>query len=103
MEPIGVALANATDGLVILVDYGQISMCSYARTVSEIVPAIGHYLAQIISNPNYLWLNPIQIEIIGFGLGAHIAGYAGAALGNSINRITGNHANDRTKYVATSR
>ncbi|XP_031626710.1 lipase member H-like [Contarinia nasturtii] len=86
MEPVGKQLANAIDGLVILVDYGTLSSCTYSRVVSEIVPSIGYYLAQFISN---FYLNVSQIELIGFGLGAHISGYTGCALNGTINRITG--------------
>lgn len=91
MEPTGKALANAIDGLVILVDWGLISNCNYTRTVSEIVPSIGYYLAQVISSPGYLGLDPSKIELIGHGLGGHIAGYAGAALNGAINKITGKY------------
>lgn len=86
MEPTGFALANATNGTVILVDYKNISSCSYSRSVQEIVPSIGLYLASIITRLN---LNTDKIELIGHSLGAHIAGYAGASLNGSISRITG--------------
>lgn len=83
----GKALSNAIDGIVILVDYGMLSSCTYSRTVSEIVPTIGYYLAQFITTSFYLDLS--KVELIGFGLGAHIAGYAGCALNGAIYRITG--------------
>lgn len=89
MEPVGRALSNAIDGLVILVDYGVISSCNYTRTVTEIVPAVGYYVAQLITNFN---LNPSNLELIGVGLGAHIAGYTGAALNGLLGRITGKKA-----------
>lgn len=89
MDPTGKAIAHAVKGLVILVDWGLISNCNYARTITEIVPTIGLYLAQVISNPNYLSLDPSKIELIGHGLGAHIAGIAGGILGGAINQITG--------------
>lgn len=87
MDPTGKALSNATDGVVVLVDYGMISYCNYSRTVSEIVPSVGYYLAQLITS---FALDLSRVDIIGVGLGAHMAGYAGAALGGNINRITGN-------------
>lgn len=86
MEPVGKQLASATNGLVILVDYGTISSCTYSRILLEIVPSIGYYLAQFISK---FYLDVGQIELIGFGLGAHISGITGSALNGAINRITG--------------
>lgn len=86
MEPTGFALANATNGTVILVDYKNISSCSYSRSVQEIVPSIGVYLAEVITR---LKLDTDKIEIVGHSLGAHIAGYAGCQLNGSIGRITG--------------
>lgn len=86
MEPTGIALANTTNGTVILVDYKNISSCSYGRSVEEIVPSVGLYLAQVITK---LELNREKIEMIGHSLGAHIAGYAGATLNGTIGRITG--------------
>lgn len=87
MEPTGKALSDAIDGLVILVDYGMISNCNYSRTVAEIVPSVGYYLAQLITS---FALDISKVDLIGVGLGAHMAGYAGTALGGNINRITGN-------------
>lgn len=66
MEPTGELLANVTNATVILVDYGDISDCNYDRSVREIVPAVGHYLAKVISD---LDLDPNNIEIIGHSLG----------------------------------
>lgn len=86
MEPTGVALANATKGMVILVDYKNVSSCSYSRSVDEIVPSVGNYLAQVIEQ---LKLDTNRIELIGHSIGAHIAGYTGAILNGSIARITG--------------
>lgn len=86
MEPTGIALANNTDGMVILVDYKNVSSCSYSRSVAEIVPSVGYYLARVISD---LQLDTDKIELIGHSLGAHIAGYTGATLNGSIARITG--------------
>lgn len=80
------ALANVTNATVILVDYGKISDCNYVRSVEEIVPAVGRYIAEVISD---LDLDPSKIEIIGHSLGAHIAGYAASALNGNIKRITG--------------
>lgn len=69
MEPTGFAIANASNAIVILVDYGNISSCNYDRTVEEIVPAVGKYIAEFILK----WqLDPNDIELIGHSLGAHI-------------------------------
>lgn len=86
MEPTGIALANASNGIVILVDYQNVSSCSYGRSVDEIVPAIGSYLAQVIIE---LKLDTNKIELIGHSLGAHICGYTGATLNGTVSRITG--------------
>lgn len=86
MEATGHQLAKITNGIVILVDYSQISSCSYSRCVREIVPSVGYYLAEIIEEIGWDLNN---IEIIGHSTGAHIAGYAGAALNGNIKRITG--------------
>lgn len=66
MEPTGFALANATNGIVILLDFKNVSSCSYSRSVEEIVPSIGEYLAQVI---NELALDTSKIELIGHSLG----------------------------------
>lgn len=66
MEPTGFALANATNGIVILVDYKNISSCSYSRSVEEIVPSLGSFLAQVIDE---LELDTDKIELIGHSLG----------------------------------
>lgn len=82
----GQALANATNCTVIMVDYRNISSCSYSRSAEEIVPSIGLYLAELIKRLN---LDTDKIELIGHSLGAHIAGIAGAELNGEIARITG--------------
>lgn len=86
MEATGSQLVKNTKGVVILVDFSEISSCGYGRYANEIVPSIGNYLAEIIDE--FGWdLN--NIEIIGHSIGAHIAGYTGAALNRNIKRITG--------------
>lgn len=92
MDPMGRQL----DGLVILVDYGTLANCPYSRVVAEIVPAIGYYLAQFIIS---FYLDPSRIELIGFGLGAHICGYTGCALNGAIHRITGSKTNSKSKTM----
>lgn len=66
MEPTGIALANTTNGIVILVDYKNVSSCSYSRSVEEVVPSIGEYLAGVIRK---LELDTAKIELIGHSLG----------------------------------
>ena len=100
MEPTGKTLSNSIDGIVILVDYGALSSCPYSRTVAEIVPAIGYYLAQFITS---FYLNMRNIELIGFGIGAHIAGYAGGALSGGIGRITGTNSDLLLIFIFVAR
>lgn len=66
MEPTGNALANTTNGTVILVDYKNVSSCSYSRSVEEIVPSLGSYLANVITE---LDLDTEKIELIGHSIG----------------------------------
>lgn len=86
MEPTGYALANSSNSIVVLVDYGNISSCNYERTVEEIVPSVGIYLAEFIRSYD---LDPNKIELVGHSLGAHVAGYTGASMNGTIFRITG--------------
>lgn len=88
MEPTGLALANSSNSIVLLVDYGNISSCNYERTVEEIVPSVGIYLSEFIRSYD---LDPNKIELIGHSLGAHVAGYTGASMNGTIFRITGNN------------
>lgn len=86
MPPVADQLAKVIDGYVIFVDYGHISNCSYERSVLEIVPSVGYYVAKVLSIFNF---DPLKMELIGHSLGAHMAGYVGAALNGSLQRITG--------------
>lgn len=66
MPPTGTQLSEIIDGYVILVDYGNISNCSYERTVLELGPAIGFYVAKVIKDFN---LNLQKMEFIGHSVG----------------------------------
>lgn len=82
----GIQLSEATNSIVILVDYSAISSCNISRAFTEIAPTVGSYVAEVIHDLN---LNPEKVEIIGHSLGANIAGFTGAAFGGQIGRITG--------------
>lgn len=86
MEPTGRALAKTLNRAVVLVRWGNMSSCDYLYEVQYVVPAVGYSIADLITN---FYLNPTKTELIGFSLGAHIAGYAGAALNGRVFRITG--------------
>lgn len=86
VPPVAEQLAKIIDGYVIFVDYGRVSNCSYDRSVLEIVPSIGYYVASVLPRFNF---DPSKVELIGHSLGAHMAGYVGAALNGSLQRITG--------------
>lgn len=49
---------------------------------------VGHFIEKII---NITGANPLNFHIVGFSLGAHVAGFAGKILNerNKIGRITG--------------
>lgn len=86
MPPTGKQLANDFKGYILLVDFGVISNCSYQRSVQEIIPSVGYYVANVIRNFNF---DPQKIELIGHSLGGHLAGYIGASFNGAIKRITG--------------
>lgn len=86
LPPTGKRLSKIFDGYIILVDYGAISNCSADRSVFEIIPSVGYFVADVIRNFNF---DPQKIELVGHSFGAHISGYTGASLNGVIQKITG--------------
>lgn len=86
MPPTGKQLSKLFNGYVILVDYGAISTCGFLKSVREIVPSVAEYTIDVIEDFKF---DPRKIELIGHSLGAHLAGYVGAAFDGDIQRITG--------------
>lgn len=70
MEPTGVKLANNTNGIAILVDYGDISNCEYFRIADEFVPRIGYHIASVLTQLNVPLNN---VELVGHSLGGKIS------------------------------
>ncbi|XP_022113679.2 lipase member H-B [Pieris rapae] len=83
------ALLTAFDTNVIVVDWSQYSLQSYSNAVSA-VPGVGTAVAELINNlieANITTLS--DVHLVGFNLGAHVAGYAGRTLNGQVARITG--------------
>jgi predicted esterase len=74
---------------VIVVDWRRLAISTYTTAVRGI-PAVGRGVGQFI---NFLCqttgCNVNNFHIIGFSLGAHLAGNAGRELGGRVARITG--------------
>lgn len=79
------ALMNIQDCNIVCVDWGPGSAVpNYVRAAAN-TRLVGRQLAKLIRNLNV----PLEkVHMIGFSLGAHVAGFAGAELGN-VSRITG--------------
>lgn len=76
---------------VILVDYSELSRCSYIYLAQVVVSDIGLYMSKCIDQ----WkLSLSRTEFVGHSLGAHISGIAGYDLGGKVSRITGEAEHD---------
>ncbi|CAG4948946.1 unnamed protein product [Colias eurytheme] len=83
------ALLQVEDAEVIVVDWSQYSLQSYTNAVNA-VPSVGAYLGSLISQLVEAGVAAYgSIHIVGFGLGAHVAGYAGRGVNGQVARITG--------------
>jgi len=76
---------NIIHTILVCVDWGPGSAVpNYVRAAAN-TRLVGRQLAKLIRNLNV----PLgKVHMIGFSLGAHVAGFAGAELGN-VSRITG--------------
>jgi hypothetical protein len=81
---------------VIVVDWSTAAGASYEEAVKNI-PAIGKSIAQMVE---WMKLHDGQLHIIGFDLGAHIAGIVGKNA--QVDRITGLDPNRRGFDMSTS-
>ncbi|XP_012288462.1 uncharacterized protein LOC105704100 [Orussus abietinus] len=79
------ALMSVQECNIVCVDWGPGSaMPNYVRAAAN-TRLVGRQLAKLVRNLNV----PLdKVHLIGFSLGAHVAGFAGAELGN-VSRITG--------------
>ncbi|XP_038214609.1 lipase member H-B-like [Zerene cesonia] len=83
------ALLRVEDADVIIVDWSQYSLQSYSNAVNA-VPSVGTYLGLLINQLVEAGVATLDtIHIVGFGLGAHVAGYAGRGVNGHVARITG--------------
>ncbi|XP_014294183.3 pancreatic triacylglycerol lipase [Halyomorpha halys] len=85
-------LLNLEDGNVILLDWAKGASGPSYRLSAANTQLVGKQLELILLDMISLGTSPSQIHIIGFSLGAHIAGYAGRSLshrGIKLGRITG--------------
>ncbi|XP_034830230.1 pancreatic lipase-related protein 2-like [Maniola hyperantus] len=88
-EAIRDAYLHKSDVNIIMVDWSPVANDLYWASVNG-VPRIGRSLRQFLS-----FLNKVtgasfgNMHLIGFSLGAHVAGIAGRELGGSVARITG--------------
>ncbi|CAG9126805.1 unnamed protein product [Plutella xylostella] len=83
------AYLNKKDVNVIVVDWRRLAMSDYA-TAAAGVPAVGQGVGQFINwLHNSFGLRYENVHIVGFSLGAHIAGNAGRATRGRVARVTG--------------
>lgn len=83
------AYLSKGDYNVIVVDYGKIADdLFYPYTVVQ-SKNIGQYIARFLNTLIYCGVSPKRMHIIAFGLGCHIAGFAGECITPKIGRITG--------------
>ncbi|CAK1540635.1 unnamed protein product [Leptosia nina] len=83
------AILSVEDANVIIVDWSQYSRQSYSNAVSA-VPSVGTYVASMIQNLVTAGITTLdKVHLVGFDLGAHVAGYAGRTLNGQVARITG--------------
>ncbi|XP_054262803.1 pancreatic triacylglycerol lipase-like [Macrosteles quadrilineatus] len=77
---------------VVVVDWSVLvgeSSC-YPIVASRGLQQVGGLLAQLLDHLVYAGVSPSNIHIVGFSLGAHVAGHAGTFLGHGlVSRITG--------------
>lgn len=87
------ALLVNEDANVIVVDWSAYARLSYSDAVKA-VPDVGvniGFFIKLLVDADKVSLD--RLHIIGFNLGAHIAGYAGRYLESCVARITGKHLN----------
>lgn len=86
MVPMGMKIADVTDGVSILVNYQRLSFCRYDYLATNVIPLLGESLSVFIKKLN----RPLDtITIVGHSLGAHIAGITGTNLNGKIGQIIG--------------
>ncbi|XP_050435762.1 pancreatic triacylglycerol lipase-like isoform X2 [Adelges cooleyi] len=89
---LGNALLDLEDSNVVLVDWEKGAVGPAYALAAANTQLIGRQLALLITDMVHMDSDPAHIHVIGFSLGAHVAGFAGKALkqnGITIGRITG--------------
>lgn len=81
-------LLDSEDVNLILVDWSVFAGQSYSNAVSA-VPSIGRDIAAYLSTLSLSGVTPATIHLVGFNLGAHIAGWVGRSITDTVARITG--------------
>lgn len=71
---------------VCLVDWRRLAATEYTLAARKYTRMIGLYIAELIQSQNF---DPNETIIVGHSLGAHIAGYCGAALNGTLKVIYG--------------
>jgi predicted esterase len=82
------------------VDWARLSNFTYNLSAQRNTKIVGDYLATFI---RYLQANGMslsQTDIVGFSLGAHIAGVAGYNLNGQLKRIIGTNKQFTMKHVS---
>lgn len=79
----------------IVVDWGSLCSFPYYAAAVKNTRIVGKYLAKFLMFLHDSHIIPIdEVHIIGFSLGAEVAGFTGKALGkNVLTRITGKREN----------
>lgn len=93
IDSISVALRNAIldnhNVNVFVVNWSKIAFLSY-RAAASAVPDVGNFVAKFIKElMDEYNLSPRRFRLVGHGMGAHIAGAAGKALGGDVAVIIG--------------
>ena len=84
---------------VMTIDWGNGARFPYAQAVAN-VRLVGREIAILVKEmQSLLGVNPDRIHIIGFSLGAHIAGTVGRLLDCQLGRITGQYLISSTVYT----
>lgn len=78
---------------ILVVDWGYYSKCTFFRQIDAVIKKMGEFIAEGLLNEIVKrGSNPQEVQLIGKGMGAHVAGFAGRMMKQKnvvIGRITG--------------